>query len=154
MPRIKWHPRQDKGGEEMEERKYAEENEQRVYRVVVESDESGTDTHSHEIFLVTWDGRVLHTHGFSGITSFDVGHRHGYSGITAPAPSGVPHTHAYSTETTFNDGHRHFISGRTGPAISLPGGGHYHFFEGVTTVNGRTPHSHAYSGRTGNEMSV
>ncbi|WP_342741616.1 YmaF family protein [Alicyclobacillus macrosporangiidus] len=128
---------------------------EQVFGVVYEPDGSGSEgTHSHEIFLVTWDGRVLHTHGFSGITSFDVGHRHGYAGVTEPAPSGIPHTHAYSTETTFNDGHRHFLSGRTGPAIPLPGGGHYHVFAGVTTVNGRIPHRHSYSGRTGNEMPV
>lgn len=114
--------------------------------------ENYSDTHSHEIFLVTLDGRVLHTHMFSGVTSFDLGHRHGYSSITAPAPSGVPHTHAYSTETTFDDGHRHFINGRTGPAIPLADGGHYHFFEGATSVNGRIPHSHTYSGGTGNEL--
>ncbi len=123
--------------------------EQRVYGIVYESDDPDADTHSHEIFLVTWDGRVLHSHGFRGVTSFDVGHRHGYAGVTEPAPSGVPHTHAYSTVTTLNDGHVHYITGRTGPAIPVPGGGHYHFFEGVTTVNGRTPHSHRYSGRTG-----
>jgi hypothetical protein len=28
----------------------------------------------------------------------------------------------------------------------------YHYFEGVTTVNRRTPHRHAYSGRTGNNQ--
>lgn len=48
----------------MEEREYTEENKQRVFGVVVESDDSDSGTHSHEIFLVTWDGRVLHTHGF------------------------------------------------------------------------------------------
>lgn len=104
-----------------------------------------------KMYLITCDGRVLHTHGSSGVVSFNVGHRHGYTGITEPAPSDAPRTHAYSTVTTFNDGHEHFIRGRTGPAIPLPGGGHYHYFEGVTTVNGRTPHSHAYNGRTGNE---
>nr|WP_083517019.1 YmaF family protein [Alicyclobacillus shizuokensis] len=117
--------------------------------VVYEHDETGGAMHSHEMFLVTWDGRILHTHGFCGVTSFDVGHRHGYAGVTAPAPSGVPHTHMYSTVTTFNDGHVHSIKGRTGPAIPLPGGGHYHLFEGVTTVNGRIPHHHSYCGKTG-----
>jgi hypothetical protein len=108
-------------------------------------------SHSHEIFLVTWDGRMLHTHGFSGVTSLDVGHRHSYVGTTRPAPSGVPHTHEYSTITTLNDGHRHRIAGRTGPAIPLTGGGHFHYFTGITTIDGSTPHSHSYSGRTGNE---
>jgi hypothetical protein len=56
------------------------------------------------------------------------------------------------TETTFNDGHTHFIRGTTGEAIPIPGGGHYHYFEGVTTVNGRHPHAHEYQGRTGNEV--
>ncbi|WAH36726.1 YmaF family protein [Alicyclobacillus dauci] len=137
------------------------DDEQWVYGLVVEqggsreteseSESQGND-HTHEIFLITWDGRLLHTHGFSGITSVDVGHRHAYSALTRPAPSGVPHTHAYETVTTLNDGHRHRISGRTGPAIPLPGGGHIHYFRGVTTVDGRVPHRHTYSGRTGKEQ--
>lgn len=76
---------------------------------------------------------------------------HYYAGVTSPAPTGVPHTHVYSTVTSLNDGHEHLISGRTGPAIPAAGGGHYHFFEGVTTINGRTPHRHNYSGRTGTD---
>lgn len=127
---------------------------ERVCGIMYEPEESGPETHAHEIFLITWDGRVLHTHGFSGVTSFEVGHRHNYTGITQSAPSGVPHTHAYSTLTSFNEGHEHFISGRTGPAISIPGGGHYHVFEGVTTVNGRTPHRHTYSGGAGNDNNM
>ncbi|CAM3809426.1 YmaF family protein [Alicyclobacillus pomorum] len=129
------------------------EEEQKVFGIVYESpDAEENGTHAHELYLMTWDGRQLHTHGFSGVTSLDVGHRHSYAGVSMPAPSGVPHTHAYSTITSLNDGHTHRISGRTGPAIPLPGGGHYHFFEGVTTVDGRIPHSHSYSGRTGNEI--
>jgi hypothetical protein len=58
-----------------------------------------------KMYLITCDGRVLHTHGSSGVVSFNVGHRHGYTGITEPAPSDAPRTHAYSTVTTFNDGH-------------------------------------------------
>jgi len=50
--------------------------------------------------------------------------------------------------TTFNDGHKHEIRGMKCPAIPLPGGGHYHNFHGVTTVNGAHPHSHKYSGNT------
>jgi len=130
------------------------EPEQRVYGIVYEVDDSDSSPHGHEIFLVTWDGRMLHTHGYSGVTSLDVGHRHYYIGITQPAPTGVPHSHVYSTVTSFNNGHEHNINGRTGPAIPVPGGGHYHFFEGVTTVNGRTPHRHTYSGRAGNEQSI
>jgi len=134
--------------------------EEYVYGIVYEPSEpdfneepnelSHTNLHAHEILLMTWDGRVLHTHGFSGVTSLDIGHRHSYSGMTNPSPSGVPHTHTYATSTTLNDGHVHDISGTTGPAIPAPGGGHYHYFEGVTSTNGRKLHSHSYSGRTGN----
>lgn len=127
-------------------------HEQSVIGIVYEPDDAHSETHSHEIFLITVDGRPLHTHGFAGITSLDDGHRHRYSGLTLPAPSGVPHTHAYETITTFDDGHKHLIRGRTGPAIPVPGGGHIHFFRGTTTVNGRTPHYHTYSGQTGNEQ--
>ena len=109
------------------------------------------DQHSHKLYIMSWDGVPVHVHSFSGVTSYEVGHAHEYAGITAPAPSGVPHIHEYDTETTFNDGHAHHIRGQTGDAVPLPGGGHYHFFSGYTTVNGRTPHAHAYQGRTGNE---
>ncbi len=130
-----------------------EETEERVYGLIYEqSDSEDTGAHTHEMLLMTWDGRVLHTHGFSGITSQDIGHRHSYSGITDPAPNGVQHTHSYSTTTSFNDGHVHHLRGTTGPAIPIHSGLHIHYFEGVTTVNGRTPHSHSYSGRTGNEQ--
>ncbi|MDB5084076.1 MAG: hypothetical protein JWN30_962 [Bacilli bacterium] len=127
---------------------------ERVSGVVYDSGEYQSDSHAHEIFLITWDGRQLHTHGFAGITSFDVGHRHHYAGMTSPAPSRVQHTHHYSTVTTLNDGHTHFISGVTGPAIPVPSGGHIHLFEGVSTINGRTPHRHSYSGRTSGEQSA
>ncbi|PYI56898.1 YmaF family protein [Paenibacillus flagellatus] len=109
------------------------------------------DHHSHRLYITSWDGKPVHVHSMSGVTSFDVGHSHDYSSWTAPAPSGVPHVHEYRTVTSFNAGHTHLIQGTTGPAVPLPGGGHYHLFEGYTTVNGSTPHSHAYSGRTGNE---
>lgn len=109
--------------------------------------ESGEE-HSHEMFLVMWDGTALHTHHFSGVTSYDVGHSHSYAGTTAPAPTGVPHTHKYYTVTSRDNGHTHVLEGVTGPDIPLPGGGHYHFFSGYTTVDGAVPHSHAYSGRT------
>ncbi|WP_313731285.1 YmaF family protein [Cohnella nanjingensis] len=104
------------------------------------------------LYITSWDGRAVHEHSFSGITSFDVGHSHEYAGVTAPAPSGVPHVHEYRAETTFNDGHTHFIHGTTSGCVDLPGGGHFHYFEGYTTVNGRHPHAHAYQGRTGNEL--
>ncbi len=129
-----------------------DKNVERVFGLIYESNDSiENDVHAHEIFLITWDGRTLHTHGFSGITSKDVGHRHSYSGVTNPAPSNVPHTHSYSATTSFSDGHVHFLSGMTGPAIPVQGGGHIHYFEGITTLNGLTPHSHSYSGRTGQE---
>jgi hypothetical protein len=127
------------------------EEEHRVCGVFYEPDESDSGTHSHEMYLITWDGMVLHVHDFSGVTSFDVGHRHGYAGVTEPAPSGVPHTHFYSTVTTFDDGHTHYIRGRTGPAIPLPGGGHFHYFHGITTkdgVPGVPAHRHSYHGKT------
>ncbi|MGN7384439.1 YmaF family [Chlamydia abortus] len=118
---------------------------------VVHSDDSD-GRHSHKLYITNWNGRPVHIHPFSGVTSFDVGHRHQYAGTTAPAPSGVQHVHQYQAETSFDDGHMHLIRGTTGPAIPLPEGGHYHYFEGVTTVNGATPHAHEYGGRTGNEI--
>jgi hypothetical protein len=125
---------------------------QNVFGIVWGSDgEEAGETHAHRIMLVTWDGREVHVHSFSGTTSFEAGHRHRYFGTTEPAPSGVPHTHSYVTITSFDSGHTHTIKGVTGPAIPLPGGGHYHAFEGVTTVNGRIPHAHTYSGRTSGE---
>jgi len=125
-----------------------------VFGIIYHPKETGDKEkeHAHEIFLISWDGRPVHVHPFSGVTSFDVGHRHRYIGTTKPAPSGVPHRHAYYTVTTVDDGHSHVIEGVTGQAIPLPGGGHYHFFRGVTTVNGMIPHRHAYAGKTGNEI--
>jgi hypothetical protein len=116
-----------------------------------ENDDSDS-MHSHSIYLTSWDGRPVHVHHFSGVTTFDVGHNHNYAGETEPAPSGVQHTHRYFTFTTVNDGHSHEIRGVTGPAIPLPNDRHYHEFEGVTTINGRTPHSHRYSGHTSPEQ--
>ncbi|ASS77090.1 hypothetical protein CIG75_02840 [Tumebacillus algifaecis] len=114
--------------------------------------EAEGETHEHTILLATWDGRAVHVHNFAGTTSIDVHHAHRYAGKTAPAISGRPHTHRYVTITSVDDGHQHKIEGVTGPVVPLPGGGHYHLFHGVTTVNGRTPHRHTYSGRTGGEV--
>ncbi|MGZ7444997.1 YmaF family protein [Paenibacillus sp. TH7-28] len=122
-----------------------------VKGVVISSTESD-GSHSHKLYITSWGGRPVHSHEFKGITSFDVGHRHAYAGLTAPAPSGVQHTHRYHTVTSFDDGHSHVITGVTGPAIPVHGGGHIHHFEGVTTVNGATPHTHFYHGNTGNEV--
>ena len=120
-----------------------------VFGVVYHRDgHDDDDQHTHQMYLISWDGEALHVHNFAGVTSYNVGHRHRYLGTTEPAPSGVPHTHAYYTETSFDDGHRHVIRGCTGPAIPLPGGGHYHLFRGYTTVDGRIPHTHYYCGKT------
>ncbi len=117
--------------------------------VVSSNDSDGR--HSHKLYLTSWGGRPVHAHAFGGVTSYDDGHAHQYAGLTAPAPSGVPHVHEYYAETSFNDGHTHIICGTTGDAVPLPGGGHIHYFQGFTTVNGRHPHAHAYRGRTGIE---
>lgn len=115
--------------------------------------EGPDSSHSHKLYITSWDGRpTTHTHHFSGNTSFDLGHNHHYAGMTEPAPSGAQHVHNYRTETSFNDGHTHTIIGTTGPAIPLQSGGHYHYFQGYTTINGRTPHRHMYNGTTGNEV--
>lgn len=120
---------------------------------VMESSDDGNINHSHKLYITSWNGNPVHVHAFSGVTSVDDGHSHQYASWTAPAPTGVPHVHGYNTATSVNQGHTHVIQGTTGPAIALPGGGHYHLFEGFTTINGARPHSHAYSGRTGNEVS-
>ena len=120
---------------------------------IVHSDDDPNDdsNHSHKLYITSWNGRPVHVHPFAGTTSFDVGHHHQYAGMTEPAPSGVQHVHGYYAVTSFNDGHTHVISGTTGPLIPLPSGGHYHYFEGHTTVNGRIPHTHMYEGNTGDE---
>ncbi|KPV55177.1 hypothetical protein QJ48_34600 [Paenibacillus sp. A3] len=108
--------------------------------------------HAHRLYITSWDGRPVHVHPFSGATTYDDGHLHYYAGMTEPAPSGPRHVHGYYAVTSFNDGHTHTMRGATGPAIPLSGGGHYHYFEGYTTVNGARPHAHAYRGNTGNEV--
>ncbi|MFD0715763.1 YmaF family protein [Paenibacillus sp. GCM10027626] len=110
--------------------------------------------HSHKLYITSWNGAPVHVHQFSGVTSVDVGHSHHYAGWTAPARSGIPHVHGYYSVTSLDKGHTHVIQGTTGAAIGLPGGGHYHSFEGHTTVNGSPPHSHTYSGRTGNAVNA
>ncbi|KAB7704400.1 hypothetical protein F9802_17780 [Bacillus aerolatus] len=104
--------------------------------------------HSHHLYITSWDGRPVHVHEFKGVTSYDDGHRHRYAGTTEPAPSGVQHSHKYFTFTSIDNRHHHQIYGTTGPAIYLPGGGHYHEFSGMTTINGANPHRHRYSGKT------
>lgn len=114
---------------------------------------SGGESHNHRYELVFYDGchpshkhPYPHRHHYEGITSFDVGHQHRLFGATAPAPNVEEHVHAYEGTTTFNDGHVHHFKGVTSEPIPLPGGGHYHTIEGETTVNGRIPHEHSYSG--------
>ncbi|CAM4007375.1 YmaF family protein [Paenibacillus alkaliterrae] len=118
---------------------------------VVHNKDSDSE-HSHILYLTSWNGRPIHVHEFSGVTSFDVGHDHRYAGKTEPAPSGVKHVHHYCTFTSVDNDHKHIIKGTTGPAIPLPRGGHYHYFEGCTSVSGLTPHAHQYCGKTGNEL--
>lgn len=108
--------------------------------------------HSHRLYITSWDGRPVHFHSFAGVTSVNDGHSHNYFGVTAYAPTGVPHVHEYQTETSFNEGHTHFIRGVTSGSVELPDGGHFHYFEGVTTISGRHRHAHSYQGRTGNEQ--
>ncbi|MBW7452996.1 YmaF family protein [Paenibacillus sepulcri] len=119
---------------------------------VLNSGDDDDTHHSHKLYITSWNGNPVHVHSLSGITSINNGHSHQYASWTAPAPTGVPHVHGYNTVTSLNQGHTHHIQGTTGPAIALPGGGHYHLFEGFTTIDGSRPHSHAYSGRTGNEI--
>jgi hypothetical protein len=120
---------------------------------IYHSGDSGEhNQHQHRLYITSWGGRPVHIHPFSGVTSFDAGHRHAYAGRTEPAPTGVPHVHDYHAVTSFDDGHTHRIRGTTGPAIPLPDGGHYHLFEGMTSINGRFPHAHRYGGMTGNEL--
>ncbi|MFE5318417.1 YmaF family protein [Paenibacillus sp. NPDC056579] len=117
-------------------------------------DSGDDDSHSHRLYITSWNGRAVHVHPFSGVTSVEDGHSHRYAAWTAPAPTGVPHVHGYYAMTSLDSGHTHIIQGTTGPAIALPGGGHYHAFEGHTTINGQHPHSHAYRGNTGNEVNT
>ena len=120
-----------------------------VTGIIVETSGLNKDQeHSHVLYLTSWDGRPVHRHHFSGVTSVNDGHEHRYAGTTEPAPTGVPHKHQYMTITSISDGHRHEIRGVTGPAIPIPEGGHYHKFQGVTTVNGTHPHAHRYGGNT------
>ncbi|MFB0840572.1 YmaF family protein [Paenibacillus oleatilyticus] len=121
-------------------------------RGFVMASDGGGSSHTHKLYITSWDGRPVHVHPFSGVTSFDAGHNHHYAGCTEPAPSGVQHVHGYFAETSFDDGHTHSIRGTTGPSVPIPGGGHIHYFEGYTTINGRIPHAHRYSGKTGNEI--
>ena len=114
---------------------------------------NGEDSeHTHKLYITSWNGRPVHVHSFAGVTSRDDGHTHQYARTTESAPSGINHVHGYYTVTSLDVGHTHVIRGTTGPSVPLPGGGHYHYFEGVTTVNGIRPHTHFYRGNTSGEM--
>ena len=91
----------------------------------------------------------VHYHPFSGETSVNVQHSHTYKGITGPnIPKGLGHVHEMAAATSFDYGHKHDLKTVTGPAIPVRGGGHVHRYSGKTTVNGRPPHDHKYSGAT------
>lgn len=122
---------------------------------IMNSDDDDDSLHSHMLYITSWNGnpRQVHIHALSGMTTINDGHAHQYVGWTAAAPTGMPHVHSYNTVTYVNQGHTHLIQGTTGPAVALPNGGHFHLFQGFTTINGSAPHSHGYSGRTGDEVS-
>lgn len=89
--------------------------------LIFHSPNSNLDSeHSHVLYLTSWDGRPLHKHHFSGVTSFNVGHEHRYAGTTKPAPSGVPHTHEYFTVTSFDDGHNMKFEGSQDRQLPCP----------------------------------
>jgi hypothetical protein len=46
----------------------------------------GDTLHSHKLYITSWNGRPVHVHAFSGVTSIDDGHSHQYASWTAPAP--------------------------------------------------------------------
>lgn len=101
--------------------------------------------HKHDAYICH-KGKRIHFHCIKGFTSCNLRHNHGYSGRTDFSCSGVQHTHYYSIYTTFDGGHSHLIYGYTGPAVFLPNGRHYHLFQGRTSIDGQTPHSHEYHG--------
>ena len=111
-------------------------------------DNTGYFMHSHHLYITSWGGNPVHVHPFSRQTSYVLEHSHLFAGVTKPAPNGIQHTHSYFVYTSIAGDHIHEIRGVTSPAIPLPNGGHYHEFEGTTTIDGLTPHSHRYSGRT------
>jgi hypothetical protein len=119
--------------------------------LIIHSDDSDS-SHSHQLYITSWDGKPVHVHPFSGSTTFNNGHDHYFAGTTEPAATGVEHVHGYHVVTSINDGHTHLIRGATGTSIEIETGGHFHRFEGFTTVNGRNPHSHMYEGATENEV--
>ncbi|MBF7083234.1 hypothetical protein IT084_09635 [Desulfallas sp. Bu1-1] len=93
--------------------------------------------------------RTSHVHVYRNITSVNVRHLHRMGGVTGPTiGSGPGHVHRMAGTTTFYDGHTHKYATVTGPAIPVFPGVHVHRYQGVTTVNGKVPHTHRFSGIT------
>ncbi|WP_422691252.1 YmaF family protein [Clostridium thermosuccinogenes] len=59
----------------------------------------------------------MHSHSFSGYTSYNNGHRHYYMGMTSISPDVPGHIHYMAGYTSFDDGHTHAYRSATGPAI-------------------------------------
>jgi hypothetical protein len=76
----------------------------------------------------------LHSHNFSGVTSYNDGHVHRYWGTTSIDPDIPRHTHFMSGETTFEDGHTHLYALYTSPEIRV-GRGHTHYYQAATRLN-------------------
>lgn len=105
-----------------------------------------------------------HAHGFTAITSENMGHAHFLALYTYPANgSGTDgHAHRYQGTTKLNGGHFHRFLGMTGPAIPMPDGTHVHeinaevdeepfiflggYYETVLEI---PRHTHQFTGRTG-----
>jgi hypothetical protein len=121
--------------------------EKQVNGFILHSSLATDSENTYDVYLITWTGQ--HIHQFSGTTFFDTGHKHTYSGNTQQAQSGVPHIHRSYTITSIGNGHSHVIYGVTGPAITYTGGGHYHWFGGITKVDGRTTQTQFFSGKKG-----
>lgn len=67
-----------------------------VTGLMYDSDEN--PSHSHILYITSWNGRPVHTHQFKGVTSFDEEHKHSIRGVTGPAVavSGGGHFHEFS----------------------------------------------------------
>lgn len=76
----------------------------------------------------------LHNHLFNGRTSVNDEHRHRFMGSTSVNRDTPRHTHMMVGNTEYRQGHRHSFRIRTGPPIPF-GGGHVHYFYGITTIN-------------------
>jgi len=87
----------------------------------------------------------LHTHNFTGVTTFNDGHTHQYSGITGSAADVPGHTHAMMGTTAVNDGHSHNYDLQTSQSLQAMGG-HTHNYQSFTSFADR--HNHFMSGDT------